>query len=78
MYNVCMSFQAYIDNIYTKTGKTPDDFLKAAKVKGMLEPDVKVMQIVDWLKADYGLGHGHAMAIVLTFRNAGAIPQPKK
>lgn len=71
-----MSFQAYIDNIHAKTGKTPEDFLKAAKAKGMVGPDVKVMQIVDWLKKDYGLGHGHAMAIVLTFRNAGAIPPP--
>ena len=73
-----MSFQAYIDNIYAKTGKTPDDFLKAAKAKGMVGPDVKVMQIVNWLKEDYGLGHGHAMAIVLTFKNAGAISDPKK
>jgi hypothetical protein len=69
-----MSFQAYINNIHTKTGKTPEDFLRDAKTKGMVGPDVKVMQIVDWLKKDYGLGHGHAMAIVLTFRIAGAIP----
>ena len=72
-----MSFQAYIDNIYAKTGMTPEDFLAAARKKGMVGPDVKVMQIVNWLKTDYNLGHGHAMAIVLTFRNAGAIP-PKK
>lgn len=69
-----MSFQAYIDNIYTKTGKKPEDFLADAQAKGMVGADVKVMQIVDWLKKDYGLGHGHAMAIVLTFRNSGAIP----
>jgi len=42
-----------IDNIYAKTGKTPEDFLAAAKEKGMVGP---------------------AMAIVLTFRIAGAIP----
>lgn len=69
-----MSFQAYIDNIHAKTGKTPEDFLAAARANDMVGPDVKVMQIVDWLKKDYGLGHGHAMAIVLTFRLAGAIP----
>jgi hypothetical protein len=73
-----MSFQAYIDNIYAKTNMTPEDFLKAAKAKGMAGPDIKVMEIVDWLKIEYGLGHGHAMAIVLTFRNAGAIPPAKK
>ncbi|MDB5183791.1 MAG: hypothetical protein JWO07_472 [Candidatus Saccharibacteria bacterium] len=73
-----MSFQAYIDNIYTKTNKTPDDFLQAAKAKGLIAPDVKVMQIVNWLKDEYGLGHGHAMAIVQSFKNAGAYPVEKK
>jgi hypothetical protein len=63
-----MSFQAYIDNIYAKTGKTPEDFRIAAGKKGLLKADVKVMQIVEWLKQDYGLGHGHAMAIVLTLK----------
>jgi len=43
----------------------------------MVGSDVKVMEIVKWLQAEYGLGYGHAMAIVLTFRNAGAVP-PKK
>ena len=28
-----MSFQAYIDNIKAKTGKSPDDFKKLAKKK---------------------------------------------
>ena len=56
----------------------PEDFLKAAKANGMVGQDVKVMEIVNWLKSEYSLGHGHAMAIVLTFRNAGAIPPAKK
>ncbi len=64
-----MSFQAYLDNIKTKTGKSPEDFLAAAKAKGMLEPGVKTGQIVAWLKEDYGLGYGHAMAIVNTFKH---------
>lgn len=29
-----MSFQAYIDNIKAKTGKSPDDFKKLAEKKG--------------------------------------------
>lgn len=77
-YNPDMSFQAYLDNIYAKTGKTPDDFLALAKQKNLTDPDVKVMQIVDWLKSEHGLGHGHAMAIVQSFRNMGAIPGPKR
>ncbi len=63
-----MSFQAYLDNIQAKTGKTPADFkaLAAAKgftEKGKLKPGVKAGDIVAWLKADFALGHGHAMAI---------------
>ena len=64
-----MSFQAYLDNIQTKTGKSPDDFRALAAAKGFsdgagLRPGIKAGQIVDWLKADFALGHGHAMAIV--------------
>lgn len=63
-----MSFQAYIDNIRAKTGKSPEDFRKLAKTKGLLEPDVKAMEIVNWLKKEHGLGHGHAMAIYAAFK----------
>ena len=63
-----MTFQAYIDNIYKKTGKTPDDFRKLAEKKGLLKPGVKAMQIVAWLKKEHDLGHGHAMAIYATFQ----------
>ena len=30
-----MSFQAYLDNIQTKTGKSPSDFKKLAEKKGI-------------------------------------------
>jgi Domain of unknown function (DUF4287) len=63
-----MSFQAYIDNIKAKTGKTPEDFKKLAQAKGLLEPGTKATQITDWLKAEFGLGHGHAMAIYATLK----------
>ena len=63
-----MSFQAYIDNIKAKTGKTPEDFKKLAEKKGLLKPGVKAMQVVNWLKADFGLGYGHAMAIYAVFK----------
>ena len=62
-----MSFQAYLDNIKVKTGETPDDFRKIAEKKGLLKPGVKAAQVVAWLKEDYGLGHGHAMAIWAVF-----------
>ena len=64
-----MSFQAYLDNIEARTGKSPADFKKLAKEKGFLSDarlraDVKAGEIVAWLKKDFDLGHGHAMAIV--------------
>jgi hypothetical protein len=63
-----MSFQAYLDNIQAKTGKSPDDFKKLAEKKGFaekgkLKAGVKAGDIVAWLKKDFELGHGHAMAI---------------
>ncbi|MBI3192696.1 MAG: DUF4287 domain-containing protein [Pedosphaera parvula] len=64
-----MSFQAYLDNIQKKTGKSPEDFRTLAEERGFarngtLAPGVKVGAIVSWLKTDFQLGHGHAMAIV--------------
>ncbi len=64
-----MSFQSYLDNIETKTGKSPDEFKKLATgmgfaTDGNLAPGVKAGHIIEWLKEDFGLGHGHAMAIV--------------
>lgn len=72
-----MSFQAYIDNIKAKTGKSPEDFKKEATKKGFIEkgklvPTVKAGEIVAWLKEDYDLGHGHAMAIYATFKGKTA------
>lgn len=69
-----MTFQAYLDTIHEKTGLWPDDFLTAAREQGRLTPETKVMALVAWLKEDYGLGHGHAMAIVQSFKNAKAFP----
>ena len=68
-----MSFQAYIDNIKAKTGKSPDDFKKLAAEKGFLKNGeltacIKATEITNWLKEDYELGHGHAMAIYMTFK----------
>ena len=59
-----MSFQAYLDNIEAKTGKTPRELLAEAKKRGLDGPETKAGTIVEWLKSDYGLGRGHAMALV--------------
>ncbi len=72
-----MSFQAYLENIQAKTGKTPDDFRKLAAKKGFTEKGtlragVKAGDIVAWLKQDFDLGHGHAMAIVALLKGSKA------
>ncbi len=54
-----MSFQAYLDNVKAKTGKTPADFAKLAEKRGL----TKHGDIVAWLKSEFELGHGHANAI---------------
>lgn len=67
-----MTFQAYLDNIRKKTGKTPDDFLVLAKrKKGFLGPELTAGRLVAWLKEDFDLGHGHAMAIWSVFKSNG-------
>src|SRR5579871_4349852 len=65
-----MSFQAYLDTVKAKTGKSPEDFVREAKEKGLTE----YADQINWLKNDYGLGIGHARAIVVVIRNAD---QPK-
>ncbi len=68
-----MSFQAYLDNIEAKTGKTPGEFVALAKEKGFDDPATKAGTIVEWLKADFGLGRGHAMALVHVIKNGREI-----
>ncbi len=60
-----MTYKAYIDNIYAKTGKTPEDYRRMAKEKGI----VKYAELLKWLKTECGLGHGHANAIILYIRD---------
>jgi hypothetical protein len=68
-----MSFQAYLDTIEGKTGLTPRQLIDLAWEKGFDDPATKAGAIVDWLKAEYGLGRGHAMALVHVIRNGPKI-----
>lgn len=63
-----MSFQGYLKTIKEKTGKDPVHFRNLADEKGFttagkLNDNIKAAEIVAWLKQDFNLGHGHAMAI---------------
>ena len=60
-----MSFQAYLDNIEEKTGKTPEQFIAEAKKKKL----ATYKDIIAWLKEDYGLGLGHARALAYVIQH---------
>jgi hypothetical protein len=64
-----VSFQAYLDNVDTKTGKSADQFRKWGKDKDFftgtgLAAGVKAGALIAALNGEFGLGHGHAMAMV--------------
>lgn len=70
-----MSFQTYLKNIKAKTGKGPEDFRTLAEHKGFtdggtIKAGVKAGDIVQWLKDEFQLGHGHAMAIYALLKGA--------
>lgn len=61
-----MTFQAYLDTIKARTGKTPEDFKALAAEKGL----TKYSELMTWLKSEYELGHGHANVIAQMIANA--------
>lgn len=73
-----MSFQAYIDNIKAKTGKSPRDFMMLMKKKGIFSPDMKASVLVSFLAKEFKLGHGHSMAIWAVFKDESWVDNSKK
>lgn len=67
-----MSFQAYLDNVEAKTGKTPNELITLAKNKGF-DKNTKAGEILNWLKTDFDLGRGHGMAVVYIIKNGAQI-----
>lgn len=67
-----MSFQAYLDKIEEKTGRTPAQLVAEAHQRGF-GSTTKPAEIIAWLKDDYDLGRGHAMALVHVVRNGTTI-----
>jgi hypothetical protein len=67
-----MTFKAYMKNIQTKTGKTPDEFWKLANKKGFVKRGkvvAKHADMMDWLKSSQiGLGHVHASFMIMYLR----------
>jgi hypothetical protein len=73
-----VTFQAYIDNIRAKTGKTPEQLKATAAKAGVYRRDMKATEPVNFLKKEFGLGHGHAMAMWAVFKQEGWVDSPKK
>jgi hypothetical protein len=46
-----------------------------ANERGLDQPSVKSGEIVQWLKDDYDLGRGHAMALVHVIKNGAKISE---
>lgn len=67
-----MSFQAYLDAIEVKTGRTPAALVSAAHERGY-GSETRTAEIVQWLKDDFELGRGHAMALVHVIKNGPGI-----
>ncbi len=67
-----MSFQAYLDAIEKKTGRTAAELLLLAHERGF-DASSKATPVVQWLKEDFDLGRGHAMALVHVLKNGAAI-----
>ncbi len=68
-----INLTAYYATIKKKTGKTPADFKELAIRQGyfengVLKPTVKAAGVIAWLKKDFGLGHGHSLAIYHSFK----------
>jgi Domain of unknown function (DUF4287) len=69
-----MSYQAYLDAVEAKTGKTPQQLLDEAGRRGY-GPQTRAATVVDWLKEEYGVGRGHAMAFYGVLKNGPTIPE---
>jgi Domain of unknown function (DUF4287) len=67
-----MSYQAYLDAIEKKTDRTPQQLLEEAAGRGFT-PTTKAAEVIGWLKDDYDLGRGHAMALYGVLKNGATI-----
>ena len=69
-----MSYQAYLDAIEKKTGRTPQQLLDEANERAY-GPNTKAGEVLAWLKDDYDVGRGHAMAFFGVLKNGPTVPE---
>jgi hypothetical protein len=73
-----VTFQAYMDAVRAKTGKTPEELKDLAAGAGVYRRDMKAEGLVTWLKEEFDLGRGHSMAVWAVFKDRGWVDPPKK
>jgi hypothetical protein len=59
--------RSYFPSIEAKYGRPIEEWMQLLRGAG----DKKHMELVGWLKAEHGMGHGHANALVAVFRDEG-------
>ena len=72
-----MTFQAYLDAVKAKTGKTPQQLKAAAEKADVYRPDMKATTLIEWLQSEYGLGRGHSMSVWAVWKDEGWVDAPK-
>lgn len=68
-----MSYQAYLDALEAKTGRTPRQLLDDAADRGY-GPGTKAAEVVAWFAETHGVGRGHAMAFYGVLKNGPVAP----
>ena len=58
--------RSYFPSIEKKYGRPIDEWIEALSTAGL----AKHMELVNWLKAEHGIGHGHANALVAVYLEA--------
>ena len=56
------------------TGRTPRELLDEAAGRGY-GADTKASVVLEWLKDEYGVGRGHAMALYGVLKNGPTVPE---
>jgi hypothetical protein len=72
-----MSFQAYLDAVKAKTGKSPEQLKVLARRAGVFSPDMKATALIAWLHQEFDLGRGHSMAVWTVFKEKGWVAPPR-
>lgn len=72
-----MTFQAYLDAVKEKTGRTPEQLKSDAVKAGVYNPEMKANELVAWLAQEHQLGRGHAMSVWAVWKSKGWVNAPR-